>query len=101
MQITIPASVEAVESYVFSGCTSLQRVTFGEGVNSIGYHVFDGCAALTSVIFVNTLGWSVSTSSSMKDAVEVDAILLSSSSIAAEKMSVEYIEYFWKRTVTE
>ncbi|MBE7075185.1 MAG: leucine-rich repeat domain-containing protein [Clostridiales bacterium] len=48
-EITIPGSVNKIETSVFSGCTALKSVTICEGVKSIGYSAFSGCTALTNL----------------------------------------------------
>ena len=48
--ITIPASVESIGYYAFSGCTNLDKVTFAEGslLKTFGTNVFKQCK-LTSI----------------------------------------------------
>ncbi|MDO4801762.1 MAG: leucine-rich repeat domain-containing protein, partial [Prevotellaceae bacterium] len=48
--ITIPASVESIGSYAFSGCSKLDKVTFAEGsqLKTFGTQVFKQCK-LTSI----------------------------------------------------
>ena len=47
--ITIPNSVEYIESWAFEGCTGLTSVTIGNGVTSIGRGAFYGCTGLKSI----------------------------------------------------
>ena len=50
-EVTIPASVEAVEERAFYGCKNLKTVTFEEGsaLERIGDYAFAGCTSLTSL----------------------------------------------------
>ena len=49
--VTVADSVTSIVDFAFSGCTSLQTVTFGENsqLESIGTSAFDGCTALTEI----------------------------------------------------
>ena len=49
-EITIPDSVETIDSYAFYSCRSLKKVNFGENsaLTKIGYQVFYCCSALES-----------------------------------------------------
>lgn len=48
--ITIPASIESINSYAFSGCKSLSTVTvLAAKPPTLGSGVFDGCAALAHI----------------------------------------------------
>ena len=49
--IEIPASVETIGYDAFSGCTSLQTVTFEKGskLKTIGYFAFINCTSLTTI----------------------------------------------------
>lgn len=50
--VTIPDSVTAIcDSYAFSGCSRLSRVTFGKGIRSIGKLAFNSCGSLSTVLF--------------------------------------------------
>lgn len=43
-------SLEAIDDYAFSFCTSLKEVVLPEGIKTIGESAFDGCAALSGII---------------------------------------------------
>ncbi|MCD8208156.1 MAG: leucine-rich repeat protein [Bacteroidales bacterium] len=43
------ASVTAINSYAFYGCSALEEVTFKSSLTSIPEHAFDGCSALKTV----------------------------------------------------
>ena len=50
--VTIPDSVTTIcDSYVFSGCTRLSRVTIGKGMQGIGKLAFNSCGSLATVLF--------------------------------------------------
>ena len=53
--LVIPNGVESINSYAFSGCSSLTSVTLPDSVTSIGFRAFSSCDSLTSV----TIGDSV------------------------------------------
>jgi len=52
---TIPNSVTRIESYAFSGCTSLTNITIPNSITSIGEGAFWGCTSLSSVIIPNSI----------------------------------------------
>lgn len=57
----IPNSITALESSVFSGCSSLASVTLPESLTSVGYHTFSNCSKLKSITLpasVTTIGES-------------------------------------------
>ncbi len=50
-ELEIPESVTSIGDYAFSGCSSLESVTFGENslLESIGSDAFYGCSSLTRI----------------------------------------------------
>ena len=49
--VTLPASVEEIGWFAFSGCSRLTTLTASASVEEVGYGAFDGCpAALTLVV---------------------------------------------------
>lgn len=64
--VTIPSSLESIESSAFSGCTSLEKVTFEmpSHIKIIGSYAFYRCKALTefsvpkSVILISHYAFS-------------------------------------------
>lgn len=48
--IVIGSDVMLIESYAFSGCTSLKSVVIPESVKGIGYNAFEYCKSLTEVV---------------------------------------------------
>lgn len=48
-RVIIPSGVTLIDSYAFSGCTSLTSVTIPSGVTDIGSNVLQGCPSLTSI----------------------------------------------------
>lgn len=54
--ITIPGSVEAIESSAFERCSNLERVAFtGEGLREIYYRAFSDCISLVDIALPKTL----------------------------------------------
>lgn len=53
-ELALPESIDYVDSYAFSGCTSLTSVTFNEGIIRIGECVFKGCTSLTTLEFLSS-----------------------------------------------
>ena len=55
VSVTIPASVTKIGTYAFSGCSSLQTVTFKEEsrLTRVGDYAFDMCGALTGITLPN------------------------------------------------
>ena len=51
--VTIPDSVTSIGSYAFSGCSSLTGVTIPSGVTRIGSYAFSGCSSLTGVTILD------------------------------------------------
>ena len=52
--ITIPNSVTSIKGYAFSGCTSLKSISIPSSVTSIGEIAFYGCTKLTKVTCLAT-----------------------------------------------
>jgi len=53
VSVTIPASVETIVNYAFSGCTNLTGITISTNVMSIGNNVFQSCTNLKNIT-INT-----------------------------------------------
>ena len=68
-------------SYLFKGCTSLERVVFPESDNSLGVNtgMFEGCTALTDVTFPKNL-WTVR-HSAFKDCTSLRQIVFPESDV--------------------
>jgi len=54
-EVTIPGSVEAIQSWAFSNCDDMESLTISEGVKTIGSGAFTGCTALTKIVFPKSL----------------------------------------------
>lgn len=54
-EIIILDSVTKINDYLFEGCNTITKVTFGSGVESIGEYSFANCSNLTQVIMNNGL----------------------------------------------
>ena len=48
-EYVIPSSVTSVESYAFSGCSSLESIDIPSSVTSIGYRAFYECSSLENI----------------------------------------------------
>lgn len=48
--VTVPECVNTIGSEAFSGCSSMERLSF-TGIQGIGARAFDGCDNLTTIIF--------------------------------------------------
>lgn len=60
-ELTIPSSVTKINSYVFSGCTSICSVYIPNSVTLIGDNAFQNCISLTSLYLPNTVSKRVQT----------------------------------------
>ena len=61
-ELTLPQSVNGVpvkeiEGSAFSGCETLEKITFPDSLTGIGEYAFSGCSALKSVNFPAGLQW--------------------------------------------
>ncbi len=54
-EVTIPGSVEAIQSWAFNDCDDMVSLTISEGVKTIGSGAFTGCTALTKIVFPDSL----------------------------------------------
>lgn len=54
-RVTFGDAVELVPKYAFYGCTGLQNVTFGNNLTTIGYDAFRGCTNLSDVTLPESL----------------------------------------------
>ena len=41
--MTLPESLEEIESKAFEGCTSLKEITLPDGIRSVSPDAFEGC----------------------------------------------------------
>lgn len=61
--LSVPASVRKIESFAFSGCTSLQNVTLSEGITKVSSTAFAYGPTLTSLVIpasvtdFTSIGW--------------------------------------------
>jgi hypothetical protein len=53
--ISLPSTLETIESSVFSGCSSLTRVDIPNSVTSIGSSCFSDCTSLTTINIPNSV----------------------------------------------
>ena len=53
--LVIPNSVDSINNYAFSGCSSLTSLTIPNSVTSIGEFTFYDCSSLTSVTIPNSV----------------------------------------------
>jgi len=47
--VTLPGSVKIIDDYAFAGCTSLKSITIPASVTAIGESAFNGCTSLSDV----------------------------------------------------
>ena len=48
-KITLPDTIEKIDSFAFQGCANLTSITFGSGLVEIGDYAFQGCTSLKSI----------------------------------------------------
>ena len=53
--LVIPNSVDSINNYAFSGCSSLTSLTIPNSVTSIGGGAFSGCSSLASLTIPNSV----------------------------------------------
>ena len=49
VEITLPSSVEVIESYAFDSCTSLEKINLNYGLREISNYAFSGCERLEGI----------------------------------------------------
>lgn len=55
VEVKLPSNTTSIGNNAFSGCSSLESVTFSSTVTSIGDRSFESCAALRTIYFPPTL----------------------------------------------
>ncbi|MCD8040691.1 MAG: leucine-rich repeat domain-containing protein [Clostridia bacterium] len=80
--------------YAFEYCTSFISITIPDSVTNIDAWAFFGCNNLKTVIFENTNGWNVSSSSTATSSTEID---VSNTSQNATYLMGTYYNYYWYR----
>ncbi len=93
--IIIPDSVTSIGDCTFFCCVSLEYVTIGNGVTYIGELAFGGCSKLTSVIFINSNGRELCSSSAATSGISID---VSYDQRVALNLLSTYSTYYWNRT---
>ena len=53
--ISLPGTIEVLESNLFRNCTALESITLGDGMREIESYAFTGCTALKSVIIPSSV----------------------------------------------
>lgn len=53
--VKLPSNTTAIGNYAFSGCSSLESVTFSSAITTIGDRAFESCAALKTIYFPATI----------------------------------------------
>ena len=53
--VTIPSSVQTIDSMAFNGCSALTSVTLNEGLEIIGSSAFNSCINLTSIVIPDSV----------------------------------------------
>lgn len=48
-KISVPSSVENIRPYAFTGCTTINTVTFSDGLKMVGDYAFYGCKKLSTI----------------------------------------------------
>lgn len=54
-KVTVLSNITSIGDYVFENCTSLKTVEMADSVTSIGTYMFDGCSSLNDVKLSNSL----------------------------------------------
>lgn len=92
-------SVVSIDSYAFSGCEGLIKITVPDSVSAIKEFAFSGCGFLENVTFVNTQGWKLIPlfSSDASDISDISSSDLANSATAAKYLTTTYSDYYWKR----
>ena len=94
--IEIPDSVEKISSTAFAGCKTLNNVTIPESVKYIYGYAFSECSLLTDVVFENPSGWRYSSKEEFENGTEISSQDLSDPSVAAEYLTDNYVDFYWK-----
>ena len=68
----IPSSVTNIGRYAFASCKNLVTIKISNNVKKIGDYCFNWCSNLTDIIFENTTGWNMTSSSSYANGTVID-----------------------------
>ncbi len=77
--------------------SNLKSVTIGSGVTAIGENAFINCYDLKSVKFNNVDGWKRYKNIDSENGTEVSREELSDTTTAAEYLTSDYGDFYWKR----
>ena len=95
--VVVGDSVMIIGSNAFMTCVNLINVTIGSNVTNIDKGCFLECSYLTSVIFKNSTGWFVASSSSATSGTNLSSTDLSNTSTAANFLTITHNTKYWKR----
>lgn len=108
VSLTIPASVEYVGDFAFSGCNSLSTIRFEGGAN-IGKHVFSDCDSIEMIILDSPTPPELYTSLFTKSKVEAEDCIASTSALSGlanlnhifdmDGTSENRASYFWRENI--
>lgn len=94
-KITLHEGLAKIGNTAFSGCVNLTEVTLPASVTNLGSYVFNDCSALEKVIFTNPAGWSVINPVNNKSTPINEEDL--SDPVKAKDLLSDYISYKWQR----
>ena len=94
-KITLHEGLAKIGNTAFSGCVNLTEVTLPASVTNLGSYVFNDCSALEKVIFTNPAGWSVINPVNNKSTPINEEYL--ADPVKAKDLLSDYISYKWQR----
>ena len=77
--VNVPASIETINGYAFSSCSSLTTVVLNEGLKYIGREVFSDCSSLQTINIPNSvtsIGQWVFSSCSSLATIKIDSLTI-------------------------
>ena len=93
MNTIIPATVEAIDDYAFSGQSALRGIDIPDSVTSVGDYAFRGCSSLRNVSIpegLTSIGASAFFDCSMLNRIDIPASVSSIGSFALEHCQALY-----------
>lgn len=100
LDLSVCTSLTGIDGWAFVDCTKLNELKLPARTTYIGKEAFKGCTNLNNAIFADTVGWLMQDYqySGQNDGTLIDSNDLADPSKAAKYLSQTYADKWWRKT---